>query len=650
MLYSRSLFCKIFLFILLIGQCADGYAQRPGIDTAAINQLRTVYNKILDPDSAIIAFTWLLRLSEDANYADGAFWALMVTGIKYYEKEDYVQERNYCIAALPWAAKSTQIDATAWCYNNIGESYFSEGDYITASEYYYRSLQEIQRVSSTPTRITVNIYNSLGVVHVRMSQPRKALPFFREAEAMARMGKWNYQLADALIYIGEHYTKAHVPDSAERCFAEVMQIGKQMGKIDLQAKAYSYLGKVAIETGEYDKAVTCLHMAIDLARNRYDYLVVEASYSLGDALTRSGRYREAEAILLSALAETKAHNIKDNYINCYSKLVTVYRSSGRYDKALAYMDTLTSLKDSLTNIEKARTLNHMEIKYRTAEKDKQIVKNELMIAQQKSKIINKNIWIITIAGSIVLLAIIVLAIYRNSKQKQRMQEQQIKALQQENTISILKGVVQGEENERGRIARELHDGIGGILSAAMMRLMSIHHDKKEITTLPAYKEAMALLHQMGDEVRKTAHNLMPEVLLKQTLPDAIGAYCSSVQESNKLLVDFRSYGSFDKISQDVKLNIYRIVQELLKNVIQHAAATCALVQIFIHDDQLLTVTVEDNGIGFDENEVRRGIGLHNLQTRVNSMNGHFTIGSEPQKGTTVFIELDLADKRHEQKN
>ena len=207
--------------------------------------------------------------------------------------------------------------------------------------------------------------------------------------------------------------------------------------------------------------------------------------------------------------------------------------------------------------------------------------------------------------------------------------------------------MQGEEKERGRIARELHDGIGGILSAAMMRFTSASQENETILQTASFRDGMCLLDDMGDEIRKTAHNLMPEVLLKQPLPDAIRTYCNFVQQENTVRINFQSFGSFDNLAQSSKLNIYRIVQELLKNVIKHSGASTVLVQLLINE-HLLTVTVEDNGVGFDTDALKKGIGLHNLQTRVSSMQGHLTVESGAEKGTSVYIEFDTQKmKAHE---
>ena len=335
-----------------------------------------------------------------------------------------------------------------------------------------------------------------------------------------------------------------------------------------------------------------------------------------------------------------AHNFKDKYIKYYVKLIEVYKATGQYQKALDYTDIVNALKDSLISVEKAKAINQLDIKFQTAEKDKQIAQSQLQIATQNSNITRKNRWTAAVSGGIALLALLLLVIYRNARHKQRLQAEQIKTLQKESTIGNLKSMVQGEESERARIARELHDGIGGTLSAAMMRLMAVRHDKEDVTNVPAYNEALALLDDMGTELRKTAHNLMPETLLKQTLPEAVSAYCHSMQKDGTLHIDFQALGDFGLLGADVKLNVYRIVQELLRNIVQHAQATTALVQLMMHG-RVLTVTVEDNGRGFDKDAMRTGMGMQNLQTRVSSMNGHYTLETAPGKGTTVFIEIDL---------
>jgi two-component system, NarL family, sensor kinase len=119
----------------------------------------------------------------------------------------------------------------------------------------------------------------------------------------------------------------------------------------------------------------------------------------------------------------------------------------------------------------------------------------------------------------------------------------------------------------------------------------------------------------------------------------VRTYCSNVEEGGALQIDFQSFGSFDDLTEKLKLNVYRIVQELLKNITQHAQAQHAFVQLLKNENNL-TISIEDDGIGFNTSELRSGIGLHNLQTRVNSLDGNVTIESSPGKGTSVIIEFN----------
>ena len=636
--------CLLCFFLLPAFFSGMSYGQehthlKPGTDTAAINRLLDKGDKTQNPDSAIILFNRAFQLSADANYADGAFRALITKSMKFHEKADFAGERNCCSQALPWAERSGVKDAVAWCYNAFGGSYFSEGDYAQASTYYFKALDDLKKKNVSPTHTTANVYNNLGILNIRLGLQDKALAYFRQGEDVSRKWHLDYQLANSLNNIGEFYNGIHRPDSAIKYFNELMEIGKKLGKTDLVVVANEDIAESLIESGRYKEAIPLLQQAISLGRDHFPYLVVTSSCLLGQALCHVGKYKEAETILTEGLKETKTYNFKDIYEAFYTNLITVYRTTGQLQKALDYTDSLMEIRVALTNSESINAINQMEVKYKTAEKDKQLAQSELLIAQQKNKIINKNIWIAAIAGGVFLLFIILAGLYRNVQNKQRLQAEQIKSLQQENTIGLLKGIVQGEENERGRIASELHDGVGGMLSAIMMRLMSIRHEKEDITSVPSYEEAMQLLTEMGDEIRITAHNLMPEVLLKQSLPTAIRTYCNYLREHNTLEIDFQSYGSFDGLTKNEKLNIYRIIQELLKNTIQHANATHVLVQLVVNEQQL-TITVEDNGKGFNTQDTKKGIGLHNLETRVLSMQGHFTVESEINKGTSVYIEFD----------
>jgi signal transduction histidine kinase len=249
-------------------------------------------------------------------------------------------------------------------------------------------------------------------------------------------------------------------------------------------------------------------------------------------------------------------------------------------------------------------------------------------------------WLIGIASTIALLALLLAGAFWKLRHEQKRRAEQIKLIEQRKKIDILNALVQGEENERSRIARELHDGIGGMLGAAIMRFGSTQPGSNSETRQNAHTEAMDILTEMGEEIRKTAHNLMPDVLVKQDLPEALRHYCNNAATENAPKIAFQSFGRFEGLSEQFKLNIYRIVQELLKNALRHAHAANVLVQL-VMDDGIFTLTVEDNGIGFDPESITPGLGLNNIKSRVDNLDGHLTLNAAPGNGVSVFIEFDV---------
>jgi len=639
-IYSRP----VWLWVVLLCLCFNKSNAQPSkpekytADTIEIEKLFKIAETVErnNPDSAAVLFRETLQKCIDAGYDYRHAGCLMKLGEYYGNTGKWEIALKYMKHALPFCKPLIIISS---CYDHMGWVYFNMGDYVAASESYYSSLEYMKKTNKIwPNE--AGTYNFLGKLNFRLKQNEKAIFYYNQGEAIARQNHYQNYLAFILLNKGEYYTSLTMTDSAEKCFEEVIEISDKIKSWDLKAEGNKGIGSVFIASGAYNKAIPYLQSAINLSENRDENIAIDASYYLGDAWYHTGRYKEAEAILLSALKQATTDNHKDNIIKGYTTLSNVYKATGQYMKSLDYMDSISVLKDSLMSAEKTKAINLMDIKFQTAEKDKEIAQKRLMILKQARTLTHKNIWTLLIIGSLAMMLLISIAIYRNTHQKQRLQAQQILSLEQENKIAILKAAVQGEDNERTRIARELHDGIGGMLSAAMMRFSGMHHDHKAITQIPAYKEAMDILGEMGDEIRKTAHNLMPEVLLKQPLPEALRAYCGKVQEGGTLQIDFQSYGSFGSLTEDFKLNVYRIIQELLKNVLQHAQASQALVQLMLND-HMLTVTVEDNGTGFDTTATKTGIGLHNLQTRVQSLDGHFTLESQAGEGTTVFIEFEI---------
>ncbi len=326
-------------------------------------------------------------------------------------------------------------------------------------------------------------------------------------------------------------------------------------------------------------------------------------------------------------------------------MANLYKDTRQYKKAYEHEARFSDItSENKLKKEKSKLLHlHYSI-----EREKEVAQKQLLIAQQKNELREKNIWIATVAISALLLAALLALIYRNARHRNRLHAASLHALTQEQEIDKLQAKVEGEEQERSRIARELHDGIGSQLLAVKLSVNDLL--EMEVLYPKDFKHLASQLEEASRDLRRTAHNLMPELLLQQGLELSAAALCEKTDRSTHLEVNFQSYGSIPRLPHDMELSLLRMLQELIQNVLKHAEATSMVVQLNCRD-HLLSITVEDNGKGFPVDLVQwgnaNGMGLQNLRRRVKLLKGHLDIQSEGGNGTTVFVEFDLKQQNIE---
>lgn len=252
--------------------------------------------------------------------------------------------------------------------------------------------------------------------------------------------------------------------------------------------------------------------------------------------------------------------------------------------------------------------------------------------QQERSLKQKNLWIGIIIAGVLLSALTLILLWRN---KIKLSAQKIRS-------ERLQALMDGEEQERSRMARELHDGIGGMLAGIKMNVTALQ-DKQETPELKAgLQHVIGQMTAMGAEIHRAAHNFMPELLDKYGFRQALTTYCQQLEEGRMLRIDVQLLGSESDIPQHFALALFRIIQVLLQNIIKHARSDTAIIQVRQSSDRFF-LSVEDEGIGFDPNNYKKGLGLENIRNRISALGGTCTVESEPGKGTLVFIEIKLDD-------
>jgi two-component system NarL family sensor kinase len=204
-------------------------------------------------------------------------------------------------------------------------------------------------------------------------------------------------------------------------------------------------------------------------------------------------------------------------------------------------------------------------------------------------------------------------------------------------------MLKGQEEERSRLAKDLHDGLGGLLSGVKFSLSNM---KDNLVVTPdnmiVFERSLDMIDTSIKELRRVAHNMMPEMLTKFGLDEALKEYCNSINATKLVAVKYQSHGMTGRIDKSIEIIVYRIIQELLNNILKHAVATQAFVQL-IKEGSRLNIVIEDNGKGFDINlpENNKGAGWVNIRSRVEYLKGQVEIHSEAGKGTLVNIELNV---------
>jgi two-component system NarL family sensor kinase len=230
-----------------------------------------------------------------------------------------------------------------------------------------------------------------------------------------------------------------------------------------------------------------------------------------------------------------------------------------------------------------------------------------------------------------------------AKQQDELQQQRIRELEKDKQLVAVDSLLKGQEGERSRLAKDLHDGLGGLLSGIKFSLSNMKNNMViTADNLAVFERSLDMIDTSIRELRRVAHNMMPEMLTQFGLDEAVKDYCNTINSTKMLSVKYQSLGMESRLESTSEIIIYRIVQELLNNTMKHAAATEVFVQL-IREGNRLNVVVEDNGKGFDMSaaEEHKGAGLVNVRSRVDYLKGQLDIHSERGKGTLVNIELNV---------
>lgn len=409
------------------------------------------------------------------------------------------------------------------------------------------------------------------------------------------------------------------------------------------ANSFYYYGKTLyfITKQENEEALSTIEKGLFYTKKFNQNLQAQMFYfNKYDILKKLKRYNEALDVLEGVLAEKSLALDLNNRKTIYKHLSALNEEMGNAKEALAWEHKYSQLNDSLSSENVKLEINKIETKFNTVEKERKIATLNAEKNQKELEVNKKNsyLWGLSLILLLVLsLLIFLFILFRKNK---KISEQKINDIKQKEELSLTRAILDGEERERERIARDLHDGLGGMLAGVKINFSTwssnyLHPEKdKEFYTI------LGQLDNSVSELRHIARNLMPESLLNFGLETALHDLCEFYSRKN-LDIDFQAINIETNLSLNIQLNIYRIVQELLANAVKHAEANSILLQCSQSGERFM-ITIEDNGKGFDKNieQTTKSMGLRNLKNRVSYLKGKMEVNSDRQ-GTTINIELTI---------
>lgn len=587
------------------------------------------------PDSADFYYQKGLALAKKLNSIKGqlsyASYAIVLLNHKgkYLEALELTKE-----AALLAEQFGYKRDLTI-TYVNIANEWQYLGDIQAAADYYLKAAglsaemgeKRFERVS----------LNNLASVFIELKENEKVISYARQALLIARELKDDYAIASCLINLGVGKTNKGDYDSAILDFQQVYDIGVKDDDYILMLDGLNGLADVNTARKDLKQGAKYYRQALVLAREKE-----AAGYEMMAQAGLSYVYRDlnlpdsAIQAVQSAIALGKGMGAGLELKSYYLHASELYESRGDLAQALSFRKQYEVLNDSLLGEKSKTSVQLAEAKYQTEKKEQQL---QLQHAQIRQKNTVNAIFI----GSTVALLLILFLIWRTYAQRRRLQEQKIDQLEKEKLLFATQSLLKGQEAERNRLAKDLHDGLGGLLSGVKLQLGAMKGNLILSEEMGRnFNLALVKLDESINEMRRVAHNMMPEALLKLGLQQALQDYCEGLSASQEFTINGEFHGLEKRMDASTEIVVYRIVQELLNNAVKHAGASRILAQVMRHDANL-TITVEDNGQGFDPAQAKTGAGMANIRSRVDYLKGQIDIQSTPGKGTSVHIDCIIED-------
>jgi len=504
---------------------------------------------------------------------------------------------------------------TAKSYLDIGITYNLLKDYNKSLKYLNKSL-ELNKESSDFSELS-KVYNSLGVNYFKRKKIDSAIIYYKKSFNL----KKKYDLSNQELLINN--------------------IGI----------AYEYKQKLNLSIDYYIESINLSNSS------KNELQLLDSYYNLGRVYRKQKKYKLALSYLEESLSISKKFKKDIVRLEILITIAETYEKLREFEKASTFNEKHIVLRDSVDNIFKEAQL--IDVRYENEIKKNVLLKKDKEIAQERILRIveqnEKNNTLLTslIIGIILLSVLFFLSfkMYKTKKAKElsdknrKLEVQKNLELIKKQELKSIKAMISGQEKERKRIAQDLHDRLGSMLSMVKLHYNSVEGsiDKLKEENRIHYSKANLLLDEACVAVREISHEMISGVLTNFGLIAALEDLQKTLEGTSTLQIEFLNYGFDNRLDNSLEMELYSVVQEIIHNVIKHADAKEVSMQLFKNKESINLIVIDD-GIGFDPTIISKskGIGIKGIESRIDALNGQFSIDSGKGNGTTITIDIPIS--------
>lgn len=577
-----------------------------------------------------------LKSSLKINYLFGIAKGHILNGIMNTIQGNFDQAEKDYLACKKIREQMHDTLGVAAVLNNIGANHLYLGNLQKALDYFFQSLR-IEETCSGSAQHIAQSYVNIGDVYMAMKEFDKAIEYFNKyMEVNKGLGNI-YSVPEVFANLGNAWLMKGDLAKAHFYFSEGIRVCHETGNLNTEAASLAGLGNYYSQKEMNDSAMVCFKKAIKIHEEIGNLeSLVNTLNDMGNTLINMKREDEAIGVLYKSVSIGRNIGAKKAIAGSYKTLAAAYERKKDFQNAFEAEKYYNLYTDSVLNEENSRNIAEMEAKFKN---EKAIRENLQLTRENESKeleIARKQNLIYLFSGLAGISLLGSLFVYNRKKlQQQRLLNEEIRKQE----MLRLKAIINAQEEEQKRMAAELHDGLGSMLSAARIQLAAMEDNSangsKIKTTLDAIDDSCR-------ELRNISHNLMPAILMNAGLFPALKELFHRLELTSRIRFSLDVDPAIPEVKNESAIHLYRIVQELSNNIIKYAQATEVHVSANL-ENNMLSLMMEDNGKGFNTDELKnsKGNGWYNIHSRLQLIKGEIEMDSQPGNGTVATVTLHL---------